>query len=121
MNSNRKSRTAIGSLIVLLGIALMLMNMGLIEHVHFWHFWPLILVVIGLGRLLDPGIGGDRWKGIWLILLGVWFQMVTLNIFGFTYGNSWPVLLIVWGMSLSIHALVGPPIMTFAKESSNGN
>ncbi len=117
---SRNSGIAMGSVLVLLGIALILMNIGVIEHVHLWHFWPLILVFIGLGKFFGHETGREKGSGIGLILLGAWFQMVTLNAFGLTYGNSWPVLLIIWGLSLTGHALIPHPHMTLAKENGNG-
>ncbi len=121
MNPQRNSRTVVGGVLVLVGIALMLMNIGMIEHFHIWQFWPLILVIVGIAKMLQPDCNGDRWSGIWLVLLGCWFQMVTLHLFGLTYGNSWPALLIICGLSLTIRAVTGQPPMTCGKETCNGN
>ena len=108
-------------MLILLGLAFLLMNMGIFEHVHFWHFWPLILVFIGLGKLLQPNLGKDRWDGLWLVLLGAWFLMVTLHMYGLTYRNSWPVVLIIWGLTYAGRALTRHSHMTLAKENGNGN
>lgn len=121
MHPGRNSRAAFGVVLILLGIAFLLMNMGYIEHVHFWHFWPLVLILIGLGKLLQPESGRDRWSGLWLLLVGAWFQIVTLHLYGFTFRNSWPAVLIIWGLIHIGRALAGQSPTTLAKESSNGN
>ena len=121
MRPGMNSRSLVGIVLILLGMTFLLMNMGMIEHVHVWHFWPLILIVIGLGKLLQPESGRVRWNGLWLVLLGAWFQMVTLHIYGLTYRNSWPVVLIIWGLIHVGRALAGQSPTTLAKESSNGN
>ena len=121
MNSGKNPRVVVGIILVLLGTAFMLRNVGVIEHVHFWHFWPLILIVMGLVKLLQPDHGRGRWDGLWLVLLGAWFQMVTLHIYGLTFWNSWSVVLIIWGLIHVGRALTGQPHVTFAEENTNGH
>ncbi len=111
----------IGIVLIVLGAAFILMNLGFIEHIPLSRFWPVILIMIGLGKLIQSDNGKGRWDGIWLLLLGVWFQLVTLRLFGFTYRNSWPLVLIVWGVYLTGAALARKSPMTLAKESGNGN
>ena len=58
------------------------------------HYWPVIVIVIGASKLVHRR---TIWAGLWLISVGVWLQMVTLHIYGFTYGSSWPLLLVILG------------------------
>lgn len=121
MNQFRQPRALIGALLIVLGTVFILMNLGLIEHVPIFRFWPLILIMIGLSKLIQADYGKARWDGAWLLLLGVWFQMVTLRLLGLTYRNSWPLLLIIWGVYLTGAALARRSPMTFAEENRNGN
>lgn len=121
MNPFKQPRILIGSLLIILGAVFISMNVGLIEHVPLTRFWPLILIMIGLSKLTQADSGKSRWDGIWLALLGLWFQAVTLHLYGLTYRNSWPLLLIVWGIYLTGAALARKSHMTFAKENGNGN
>jgi len=121
MNPFKQSRLLIGTLLIILGTVFILMNLGLIEHVPLFRFWPLILIMIGLSKLTQADSGKRRWDGIWMVLLGLWFQSVTLHLLGMTYRNSWPLLLIVWGTYLAGAALARKPNMTYAKENGNGN
>ena len=50
------SRLIPGLVLVLLGILLMLANLGMLEIERLWRFWPVILIAFGLHRILAlPG------------------------------------------------------------------
>lgn len=119
MNPFRQPHIIVGVALVIIGVIFVMMNLGVIEHVPLFRFWPLILVIIGLGKL--AGDGRERWSGIWLLLLGVWFQMVTLRWYGLTYRNSWPALLIIWGLFIAGKALARQSQAAFPREVKNGN
>ena len=120
MNRFKQPRALIGTLLIILGTVFILMNLGLIGHVPLSRFWPLILMMIGLSKLIQTDYGKARWDGAWLLLLGVWFQMVTLKLLGMTYRNSWPLLLIVWGVYLTGAALARRSQLTLAEENHHG-
>lgn len=67
------------------------------------HWWPLLIVFLGAGKLLRLEA---IWSGLWMIAVGTWLQLVTLRAFGLTYRNSWPLLLIVIGAGSVIRALL---------------
>ena len=112
MNPFKQPRILIGTALVILGIVFIMMNVGIIQHVPLHHFWPMILIFIGMSKLVQGTGGRGRWSGVWMLLLGIWFQLVTLRMFGLTYHNSWPVMLIIWGVYLSAEAL--------SRKSNNG-
>lgn len=60
-------------------------------------WWPMILVVIAVPKLLDHR---TLWNGLWLLAVGAWLQLIELDLFGLTYRNSWPLLLIVLGAGM---------------------
>lgn len=66
-------------------------------------FWPMILIVIGAGKVVTRR---EVWGGLWLITLGTWMQFVVLHIFGLTWGNSWPLILIALGAGIILRALL---------------
>ncbi|MBV8546501.1 MAG: hypothetical protein JO093_20260 [Acidobacteria bacterium] len=66
------------------------------------HYWPLIVIVIGASKLFHRR---TIWGGLWLMTIGGWLQMVTLHIYGFTYGSSWPILLIVLGAGIVLRTI----------------
>lgn len=87
-----------------------------VRLVRSW--WPLILVIMGVGRLASlPDApqrrAGCRRSGVWFIILGVWAFVSDSHIFGFTFGTSWPLLLIGSGVLLvwrSLETGTRPPL-----------
>jgi hypothetical protein len=70
---------------------------------HDW--WPLIVVAIGVGKL--AGGGRRRRSGLWLIFVGLWLLANTHRFFGLTWNSSWPILVIGFGVMLTLGALYG--------------
>ncbi len=67
-------------------------------------FWPLIVIAVGVGQLSDSGNGRrGRGSGLAIIVAGVWLLFNSLGLFGFTYGDSWPVLLIFLGLARLVY------------------
>jgi hypothetical protein len=65
-------------------------------------YWPLIIVFFGVSHLLRRE---SMWSGVWLVLTGVWLQMAHLHLFGLTYRNSWPLMLIALGAGITLRAV----------------
>jgi predicted membrane protein len=88
----------IGLVIIGLGVALLLDREGVVHVWEVWRFWPLILVVVGLNRLLRAPSIPDRMWGIVEILFGVVFQLGALGYQRFEFGRTWPLLVIGMGL-----------------------
>lgn len=89
------------------GIFLILTGIILLSgHFHYWvigsawHLWPVILLAIGLGKLLDAQVSWEYRKAFWTLFLGSWFLISELNIWGLSYSTSWPLLLIGVGINM---------------------
>jgi hypothetical protein len=97
------SRLIPGLVIVVLGVLLMLDNLGVLEIERLWRFWPVILIAFGLHRILEQP-GQRRGFGLVLLVVGIVFQ---LRNFGWMPLNLvhleqyWPLILIVVG----VHAI----------------
>ncbi|HEX9656294.1 MAG TPA: DUF5668 domain-containing protein [Bacteroidota bacterium] len=100
MFRTRVSKTLIGSALVICGLLLILMNMEAIPSVSLWRYWPAFLIIIGIAKLGDESERGAVMDGTTWIVWGLWFFACSFNWFGFTYSNSWPVLLIAGGITM---------------------
>ena len=67
---------------------------------HFWQFWPLSLVVLGIVQLAGARKGGSIGWGLILFLEGLLFLGVTFNLAGLDWSNFWPVLIMIVGVGL---------------------
>ena len=107
MNDIRRREKVTGSLFT----GLMLIGMGVLffldqmEVADFGdvvrRYWPMILVLIGVAKLLDRKF----WAAFWMIGIGAWLQIAGLGLFGLTINDSWPVVLILVGVGMMGRAL----------------
>ena len=93
-----------GALIILAGALLLLANFGFLSLHPYWQYWPLILVALALSKIAFPQKRKDFAEGVWLLTLGVWLQLSILRLYGLTFANSWPILLVGFG----IHMMLKP-------------
>ncbi len=95
-----------GLLLIGLGGAFLLDQLGLVEIVELWHYWPLILVVIGINRMIGYPTAADFTGGLWTMFIGLWLFANFEHVFGLTFGNSWPYLIIACGITLILKPFI---------------
>lgn len=107
-----------GLLLIGFGSAIFLDRLGLFDLDQLWHYWPLVLVVIGINRMIGYPTARDFRSGLWTVFIGVWLFATFEGMFGLTFYNSWPFLIIAWGVTLVLQ----PYISTrFASNTEAGN
>ncbi len=111
---------AVGIFLLIVGVALLLDNFDVLHAQPVWHFWPVIFIVLGLGRLLDAQQNWEYRKATWFLFLGIWFLVSELHLFGLSYQNSWPILLIGVGIGM-VWKSAFPSHYRIAKDHCNGN
>ncbi|MCX6138335.1 MAG: DUF5668 domain-containing protein [Ignavibacteriales bacterium] len=87
-----------GVILLLLGVFFLLQNFHFIHTGSIGVHWPLFLILAGGAKLLWPDPDSSRGSGLWLLFIGVWCYVSTLQIAGLTFGTSWPILLIGVGV-----------------------
>lgn len=97
-------RLILGLSIMAAGLLLALDNLGLVDSGAFLRFWPAVLILMGIVKLLGPE--SQQKGGLFLILLGGCF-------FGLTFGllnwpRLWAVLFMVVGGSIVMRAIRPP-------------
>jgi hypothetical protein len=101
MNANRRPIDTAGVFWGLLlmagGVAMLLQRFHVVDLWRTRDFWPLIIVVIGMSKLVHRR---SVWSGLWMIVVGAWLQAVTLHLYDLTYGSSWPLLFVVLGAGM---------------------
>lgn len=66
-------------------------------------YWPMFIVLFGISNLSRRR---SIWSGLWLIAVGIWLQIAHLHLFGLTYRTSWPLMLILLGVGITLRAVV---------------
>jgi len=93
-----------GLIIALVGVVLLLDNMGFIQASHFYRFWPSLLILAGV---LNLGSRSSRMFGLILILAGAFLQFGQLGIGHFTWGTLWALIFIIAGFSIIWSSIEG--------------
>ncbi len=92
-----------GLVMIAVGTMFLLERFGYVSTGQVLRLWPLLVISAGLARLVRPGCGRPN---IFLLLVGIWLQISTLELFGLGFGDSWPLLIIFVGASLVFDAAI---------------
>lgn len=101
---------------ILFGLAVVAVGvLALLDNLHFFDisllrtFWPLGLVLWGLGRLAWPRQSGSGALGVIAIGAGLMLTAQNLGYMHFHWRDWWPVLIIVVGLSILMRAIFPRP------------
>ncbi|HEY8026125.1 MAG TPA: DUF5668 domain-containing protein [Burkholderiaceae bacterium] len=108
MENKRHARKRIlwGLIMIAAGCLFLLERMDILEISGLWHFWPLIVAVIGAVEVLSATRARHVIRGLNQVMIGMWLFACMENLWGFNFGNSWPVLLIGCGVTIAAEGLV---------------
>ncbi len=96
----------IGFLLAGIGILLLLQNLGILYVDDLWDYWPVILIVFGLSRVVGAWGFGGRIYGAIVALVGAVFLARNLGLFHVVIWNYfWPVILIAIGIGMLLRGL----------------
>jgi len=94
-----------GGIVVVVGLLLLLNNMHIIRVRELWDFWPLILVVFGLARIVEScNPAGYIWGGL-VAAVGAVLFLDNLGFISFSFEFLWPLILIGFGLTMLMKAL----------------
>lgn len=89
----------VGAVIVAVGTILLLDNMGIVRAHDFWHFWPVLLIVLGVSRILESrGPAAVTWGGL-IAGVGTLFLLDNLGLHLFRFSMLWPLIIIGFGVT----------------------
>ena len=94
-----------GLLLVGLGVAFLLDQMNIVEIESLWHYAPLLLVIIGINQTIGYPSGREFANGLWTVFIGLWLFAVLEGLWGLTFRNSWPLFIIISGVTMAIRPL----------------
>ena len=97
---NRK-RIFWGLLLIGAGCIFLLDRMDIVDIEEFWRYWPLLIVLSGLVDVLSASKFKHVTKGLFEMVLGAWLYASIENLWGLTFGSSWPILLIAYGVTVA--------------------
>ncbi|HXT69224.1 MAG TPA: DUF5668 domain-containing protein [Vicinamibacterales bacterium] len=95
MDSKQASQVTTGLVVVAIGL---MMLAGQFDSTWAWDFgrmWPIVFVVLGVGRLMTRD---GRGSGLWFLALGAIFFMHTYGVLRLS--RSWPLFIVLGGISM---------------------
>lgn len=104
MNQERRPSRAsglwFGLILVALGLMMTLHRMDIAPMANVGRVWPIAVIGAGAAKMWDTWGTPAAGSGIGLIATGVWFLLVNFKVFGMTYHNAWPLLIVGVGISI---------------------
>jgi predicted membrane protein len=107
-----------GAILLLVGVLLMLDHMGVLAIGNLWRFWPLLMIIGGTMKLVDPG---ERPWGFFLIIAGALFQLDNLGIIRFRWAEFWPLLIVASGVMMIWNSMASRRIASAVGAQSEMN
>jgi len=96
-------RLMIGAAIMVLGVVSLLVRLNILWPRVFVLYPPIVLVVFGMIRIMSPSRPGREVGGMWIALAGGLLLFDRLDIMKLR--ESWPVVVIMAGLTLVFKAL----------------
>ena len=90
-----------GVMLIITGLAFALERFTSIEGVGRW--LPLLVIYLAVRDLRNPP--SDATRTTLPLLVGIWLLISTTGFFGFSFLNSWPLLIVLAGLGLIIDGI----------------
>ena len=99
-----------GTALIAAGCVLLLDRAGIIEvDLHMaslWRWWPWLLVLSGVVKIIPPTTPRFLLSGLSEIFFAGWWYVSFNHIWGLSFGETWPALLVVAGLGMMLRPLL---------------
>jgi len=95
-----------GTLFIFIGTVLLLQKLDIIylEELlgirSIWSAWPIVFVLIGIGKIVNSPTLKQVGEGIWWIFLGSWLYVSINHVYGLSFSETWPAMIIAVGINV---------------------
>lgn len=109
MNEDKTFRVTpqlvLGLALMLLGLIFVLDNLGIIYRGDYLQYWPALIVILGVIKLMQSQSNAGRFGGVIIVAIGAVLLLRSLDVIYFRIWDFfWPVLLISVGVSMLLRA-----------------
>jgi len=87
----------IGCAVAVLGVLFTLDNLNILESEPILRWWPVVLVLIGLSKLLGFGARPQTAGGALITAAGLWLLLSSLDLIRYGLWDLWPLALVFAG------------------------
>ncbi len=103
-NRHRSRHWIAGLVLIGIGSLFLLERLAIVDGSDLLQFWPFILALFGLGRIIDARNARQVARGGFMVFLACWLYVSIEELWGLNFTNSWPLVLIALGLR---HIFVG--------------
>ena len=93
-------KAILGLGVLALGVLLTLDNLNIMNVEHLFDYWPVLLIMLGLAHIIQPGRGRRIGSGLIWLVIGTLLLLNTLDLWGFNVWELWPLLLVLLGVKM---------------------
>jgi len=110
------AKLLVGMFIVAVGLLFLADNLGYLDSDEYLHYWPVILLVVGVVNVLQPHGG---LKGAIFLVCGAWILLLNMGIIDLEIRVFWPLILVGLGAVLVWRAMSGAKGSSSPPEGSD--
>lgn len=77
---------------------------GITNLQHIWQYWPLAIGLFGVVKIVTARDAADVVRGCAEIAISFWLFACLTNLWGWRFSTTWPLLLIIGGLSMILRA-----------------
>lgn len=93
-------QVVLGCIVIGLGLLFLLDNMGLINVRYAFHFWPTILIIFGVLKIMQSRSPRAYFVGAAMILFGAALTLKYMGLIYFNWRTLWPLAIIGVGLAV---------------------
>ncbi|MFZ6870532.1 LiaF transmembrane domain-containing protein [Undibacterium sp. Di27W] len=101
-----KGNLFFGLALIVAGSVFLMDHMELIHALDYWFLLPAMIAIGGLVDIISPDKPEHIAKGCFSLVLALWLYISIEQLWGWTFHNSWPLLLIAFGIRHLIGGLL---------------
>ena len=98
-------KAILGLGVLAIGVLLTLGNLEIVNVEHLFDYWPVLLILLGLAHLIQPGRDRRLGAGLLWLIVGTLLLLNSLDFWTFNIWDLWPLLLVLLGAQLLWRAM----------------
>ena len=93
-------QVVLGLIIIIIGVLFTLDNLDIIYAHDYFRYWPALLIIYGVSKMIQPRGRSGRFMGLILTFIGAALLIDRLDFFYFRLWDFWPLIIVIIGLSM---------------------
>lgn len=98
---------AVGTVFLLDRLAVLELTQYVGAQARWWHYLPLLVALGGVISVVSAQSARQVLKGLVEVAIGIWVFACLEHLWVFTFANSWPIVLIAFGLQMLLRGWLG--------------